>query len=86
MISVNVIVIWLLISFAVIRFFSFPFDVSKCAVRLMQKHGDSKNVDDDTKKNVALTILLYQYISLILIIVAVGVAEYLLCVRFLTGE
>lgn len=86
MISVNVIVISVLIGFAVMRFFSFPFDVSKCAVRLMKKHGDSKYVDDETKKNVALTVLLYQYISLILIIVAVGVAEYLLCVRFLTGE
>lgn len=86
MISVDVIVISVLIGFAVMRFCSFPFDVSKCAVRLMKKHGDSKYVDDETKKNVALTVLLYQYISLILIIVAVGVAEYLLCVRFLTGE
>ena len=86
MISVDVIVISVLIGFAVMSFCSFPFDVSKCAVRLMKKHGDSKYVDDDTKKNVALTILLYQYISLILIIVAVGVAEYLICTKVLVGE
>lgn len=86
MISIDVIVISVLIGFAVMRFFSFPFDVSKCAIRLMQKHGNSKDVDDDVKKNVALTVLLYQYISLILIIVAVSVAEYLLCVKLLVGE
>lgn len=86
MISVNVIVIGVLIGFAVIRFFSFPFDVSKCAIRLMKKHGDSKYVDDDTKKNIALTVVLYQYISLVLIIVAVSVAEYLICTKVLVGE
>lgn len=86
MISVNVIVIGVLIGFAVIRFFSFPFDVSKCAIRLMKKHGDSKYVDDDTKKNIALTVVLYQYISLVLIIIAVSVAEYLICTKVLVGE
>lgn len=86
MISVNVIVISVLIGFAVIRFFSFPFDVSKCAMRLMKQHGDSKHVDDDTKKNVALTVLFYQYTSLILIILAVGVAEYFICAKVLVGD
>lgn len=86
MISVNVIVIGVLIGFAVIRFFSFPFDVSKCAIRLMKKHGDSKYVDEDTKKNIALTVVLYQYISLVLIIIAVSVAEYLICTKVLVGE
>lgn len=86
MISVNVIVIGVLVGFAVIRFFSFPFDVSKCAIRLMKKHGDSKYVDDDTKKNIALTVVLYQYISLVLIIIAVSVAEYLICTKVLVGE
>ena len=86
MISVNALIVCLLIGFAVIRFFSFPFDVSKCAMRLMKQHGDSKHVDDDTKKKVALTVLLYQYTSLILIIVAVIVAEYLICAKVLVGE
>lgn len=86
MISIDVIIISVLIGFAVIRFFSFPFDVSKCAIRLMKQHGDSKHVDDDTKKNIALTVLLYQYTSLILIIFAVSVAEYLICAKVLVGE
>lgn len=86
MISIDVIIISVLIGFAVIRFVSFPFDVSKCAIRLMKQHGDSKHVDDDTKKNVALTVLLYQYTSLILIIFAVSVAEYLICAKVLIGE
>ena len=86
MISIDVIIISVLIGFAVIRFFSFPFDVSKCAMRLMKQHGDSKHVDDDTKKNVALTVLLYQYTSLILIIFAVSVAEYFICAKVLVGD
>lgn len=86
MISIDVIIISVLIGFAVIRFVSFPFDVSKCAMRLMKQHGDSKHVDDDTKKNVALTVLFYQYTSLILIILAVGVAEYFICAKVFVGD
>lgn len=86
MISIDVIIISVLIGFAVIRFVSFPFDVSKCAMRLMKQHGDSKHVDNDTKKNVALTVLFYQYTSLILIILAVGVAEYFICAKVFVGD
>lgn len=86
MISIDVIIISVFIGFAVIRFFSFPFDVSKCAMRLMKQHGDSKHVDDDTKKNVALTVLFYQYTSLILIILAVGIAEYFICAKVFVGD
>lgn len=82
MVSIDTIIISLLIVFAVINFCSFPFDVSKCAVSLMRKHGN----DDTEKKAVVLTVLTYQYFKLLLIVGAVCWAEYLICAKVLVGD
>ena len=83
MVSINTIIISVLIGFVIVNFFTFPFDVSKCAVSLMQKHGN----DDTKKKAVVLTVLVYQYFKLLLIVGAVCWAEYLICAKhFMSGE
>lgn len=81
--TLSTILIVVLLAYAVINYFSFPFDVSKFVAKMVK---NKKDEEIDRRFVVALMIA-YQYVKLAFLIGAVCWAEYLICAKhFMSGE